>query len=447
MKRGMTSRVLTAAVAAVLLTVSAACGGSSGTADSGPTKITLWIQTGGWTDTDQAFVKQFNEKNTDVQIDYVSVPSDSIVSNLQLALRTGTGPDMWFGPSAAEVVPQGWAANVGDLLDDASKAAYAPYLEGKYDYIYDGQVMGLPSATVTVRLVYNKTLFKAAGLDPENPPKTYSEVQAAADAITASANGAAWGYALPMAMDGALINYVEPGVTGGNPDLTNYGGFNVKTGKFDMLAYEPAIALFRGLIASGAMYPGVGTLERDAMRAAFAAGKLGMYIGNSLEVGVMNNQLKTTVDWGAAPVPVPDGETLVNGTAFTGSVVFANSKTENKQALAKVYNAWMSPDRVGPLRKAGIIFPTSLTARADTQYDPADIHGYHDFEPGDIDANPAPSPGTLLTVPGASYTQVVNSLILDDADTNAALSDAAGRYDEAYAKALADGTMKQSDYQ
>lgn len=41
---------------------------------------------------------------------------------------------------------------------------------------YDGKLYGLPYMTDTRVLFYNKDHFRAAGLDPENPPKTWDEV-------------------------------------------------------------------------------------------------------------------------------------------------------------------------------------------------------------------------------------------------------------------------------
>ncbi|MEV0714310.1 extracellular solute-binding protein [Asanoa sp. NPDC050611] len=446
MARQWARRTLVATLAVTLAAV-AGCSGSGDDTQDGVTKVTIWSQVGGWTDIEKTFVQEFNAKNTGVQIDYVSMPADSIVDNLLLALRTGSGPDIFAGPGPTEVAPQGYTADLSEIMDDTTKKAYAPYLQGSYDFIYGGKLMGLPSATVTVRLMYNKDLFTAAGLDPTKPPTTYGEVKQAAEAITRTSNGKAYGYGLPLAFNGFLPNMIEPGVTGGNPDLTNFGAFNTKTGQFEMSAFKPAIQLFRDLNASKSLFPGAGTLNRDGMRTAFANGQIGMYVGNSLEMGTMNNQLKTKVKWGAAPVPVPDGQSLANGTAFTGTVWFVNAKIKNKAALSTVYNAWMGPGRVGPLQKAGVIFATNTTVRDDPQYKPADIYGYDDWAPGDIDKQPPLSPGGVVTPSGEPYSKVISALILGTGDIDGPLSDVSSRYNDAYQKAVKDGTLKAADFQ
>ncbi|GAA1692053.1 extracellular solute-binding protein [Nonomuraea maheshkhaliensis] len=47
----------------------------------------------------------------------------------------------------------------------------------------DGKVYGVPNVHYSVGLVYNRALFTKAGLDPNNPPKTWAEVREAAKKI------------------------------------------------------------------------------------------------------------------------------------------------------------------------------------------------------------------------------------------------------------------------
>jgi multiple sugar transport system substrate-binding protein len=49
--------------------------------------------------------------------------------------------------------------------------------------LYEGDTYGIPHETDVSVLFYNKTLFAQAGLDPNNPPRTWSEVEEAADAL------------------------------------------------------------------------------------------------------------------------------------------------------------------------------------------------------------------------------------------------------------------------
>ncbi|WP_327350948.1 ABC transporter substrate-binding protein [Streptomyces sp. NBC_01304] len=53
----------------------------------------------------------------------------------------------------------------------------------------DGKVYGVPNVSYSVGLVYNRKLFTEAGLNPEAPPKTWDEVQAAAKKIADLGDG------------------------------------------------------------------------------------------------------------------------------------------------------------------------------------------------------------------------------------------------------------------
>ena len=48
---------------------------------------------------------------------------------------------------------------------------------------------GLPRNNYNMGLVYNRKLFTQAGLNPDSPPKTWSEVQEAAKKIAALGAG------------------------------------------------------------------------------------------------------------------------------------------------------------------------------------------------------------------------------------------------------------------
>lgn len=49
---------------------------------------------------------------------------------------------------------------------------------------YEGETYGFPIRGNSIQLVYNKQMFRDAGLDPENPPKTFDELVDAAVALT-----------------------------------------------------------------------------------------------------------------------------------------------------------------------------------------------------------------------------------------------------------------------
>ncbi len=63
--------------------------------------------------------------------------------------------------------------------------AYLPAITGYYTDI-DGNMLSFPFNASTPILYYNKALFRQAGLDPNKPPKTWPEVEAAAHKLRAA---------------------------------------------------------------------------------------------------------------------------------------------------------------------------------------------------------------------------------------------------------------------
>ena len=72
-----------------------------------------------------------------------------------------------------------------DQAEDFSPNAYLPAVTGYYSDV-GGNMLSFPFNASTPILYYNKDLFRAAGLDPEAPPKTWPEVGAAAKRLRAA---------------------------------------------------------------------------------------------------------------------------------------------------------------------------------------------------------------------------------------------------------------------
>ena len=75
---------------------------------------------------------------------------------------------------------------VFELMRDEQEAfSPAAYLPAVTTYYADaaGNMLSFPFNASTPILYYNKDLFRAAGLDPEVPPKTWPELGAAAQAL------------------------------------------------------------------------------------------------------------------------------------------------------------------------------------------------------------------------------------------------------------------------
>ncbi len=108
------------------------------------------------------------------------------------AFRAGQAPDImqvFDVGTGVMMAAEGAIKPVADVLTDAGKTFdKSQYLPGIVAYYSkpDGTMLSFPFNSSSPILYYNKDIFTKAGLDPENPPKTWNEVFDAARKIKES---------------------------------------------------------------------------------------------------------------------------------------------------------------------------------------------------------------------------------------------------------------------
>ena len=181
-------RILALMMAALMTASLTACGGSggeskesSGGSDDGQVTLTFWS----WlptTDQSDEMIEKFEEENPDIKIDYTRTEQDDFFEKLQVAMASGTGPDL-FGMTTGAMMDQ-YAKFSADMKEVADQ-----YWEGWEEDIdqnsvaqcttEDGKVAGMPLLNAGMTTVmYNKTLMDECGID--KVPTTYEELKDAA---------------------------------------------------------------------------------------------------------------------------------------------------------------------------------------------------------------------------------------------------------------------------
>ena len=134
---------------------------------------------------------------------------------------------------------------------------------------------GLPFIGAGISFVWNKKLFKAAGLDPNTPPKTWRQVMAYAKKLTNTSAGT-YGYAIMDDTTGEMVNFY-PSI------MVNYGGKLVdSTGKwvFDDAKAQAGLNVLVSMYQDGYM-PKFGTFVGHDLDTAFLEGKVAMMLSYS----------------------------------------------------------------------------------------------------------------------------------------------------------------------
>lgn len=250
----------------------------------------------------------------------------------------------------------------------------------------DGKVYGLPWRNYSMGLLYSKTLFTKAGLDPANPPKTWDEVRDAAKKITALGEGVA-GYG-----DYSKSN------TGGwhfTAELFSVGGeVAVKDGDKWKAAFnsDKGKQVLRQLHDMRWADNSMGSrqlLEYADLIQMMASGKLGMYLAAGDNLKTIVNQYKGNyADYGLGPMPGAQG-TLGGGDGF-------------------MFNAKASPEKIrAGLKWLSFKFNNPSRIEHDNQYDVDNKNPVGLPEPniwtGDAAKTKAEADAKLANVPVANF--------------------------------------------
>lgn len=199
MHRRRTGRAI-ALAAGLSLTLAACAGQGSGEGSGGgasddgsPTRLVLWH---GMTGPDgpavQQIIDDFNASQDEVVVEPNVMPWDVLYQKVLTSLSSNDGPQIVA--MSASNVPQyatkGALASLDDFYADDTYLDTSVLPEAaRGAAVVDGTAYGVPLNIAPMMLYWNKDLFAAAGLDPEQPPATWDEFAEMAEALTVDENG------------------------------------------------------------------------------------------------------------------------------------------------------------------------------------------------------------------------------------------------------------------
>ena len=140
----------------------------------------------------QKFVDSSIAAYKDVGVKSMLQDTAVVISQFQTAAAAGNAPDiqyLWNGIYHMESVWLGYVKALNGLVkDDIIKASNPTILSH-----FGGNIYRLGWYPLPMFWCYNKVLFEKAGLDPENPPKTWDELLVACDKLKSSGTEAIGG--------------------------------------------------------------------------------------------------------------------------------------------------------------------------------------------------------------------------------------------------------------
>ncbi len=278
-------------------------------------------------------VKEFNALNNGIKIEYREIQLDDVVSEAMRAYSTGQAPDIIAidNPDHALFSSHGAFLDLTDMIARSSVVKTANYFPGPLKSVmWKDKYYGIPKATNTIALYYNKDMFKAAGLDPSKPPQTWDELIADARKLTDPAKNV---YGITFSAkaneEGTFQFLPWAQMAGASYDHINTDGA-VK-----------ALTTWKEIIDQKLASPDTLTRSQWDATATFNAGNAAMAISGPWEIDRMLKDAK--FDWGVALLPVPqEGAPRSSAMGDYNWAIFSNSK--HPQKAFKVLEYFVSQD-------------------------------------------------------------------------------------------------------
>ena len=319
--------------------------------------------------------KLYQKTNPNISVDYRVTPWASYDATYTAAFASSNPPDLHYDVPLyfSKYAKAGALVPLDQKFGSAFTAAKKPYDPTAFEATFQGHVYGMPFLGAGTFFVWNKKLFKAAGLDPNSPPTTWTQVMAYAKKLTS--NGVS-GYGLMDNTTGELVNFY-PSI------LINYGGkFLDSSGKW--VLDDPKAAA--GLDVLAKMYqagymPKFGTFVGHDINTAFFEGKIAMMLTLSNFISPQIEQYKG-FEIGISKVP----RGPVNGQTV-GAYGFWSiaSKSKYPQETWDLMQFLCSPKVMGGYCRLTQLFP----ARKDV----------HPFPANSLLGRIAPTQGNFLATP------------------------------------------------
>ncbi len=293
-------------------------------------------------------VAEFEQEFPNIAVEWETLEQSQYRETLPLMFQSEDAPDIFFWLGAdrvltmAELLDQGWIAplDAASLPEDfTSRWEDGSFLEGInmvdseiYSFPFNDNFVWGPGYMYT-----NKDVFRQAGLDPDSPPTTWSELRAVCETIVEETG--IYCLSVPLGNNLQRTWYPLAGV--------NYTDsfFDYQAGRFNM--DDPrqleTFNYLQGFFNDDLVVPG--NNDQNFARQAMANGQAAIYFGGAWMPGVFAGYEIPDLDLGVFPPPVPDeGRTGSLRQSFSENKFYISSQSEHA-AEATLFLEWMTrPD-------------------------------------------------------------------------------------------------------
>jgi sn-glycerol 3-phosphate transport system substrate-binding protein len=323
--------------------------------------------------------KDFNSSQTAYRV----VPTfkgsyDESMTAAIAAFRAGNAPhilQVFEVGTATMMASRNAIVPVGEVMKKAGVTfdpnAYVPAVAGYYT-APNGQMLSFPFNSSTTVFHYNKDAFRAAGLDPNSPPKTWPEVTLAAAKLKAS------GHKCPFTTSWVSWTQLESFSAWHNTEFATLGngmrGMNARL-SFNSPLHLRHIENLGNMAKQGLfVYKGRG----NAADATFVSGECAMTTGSSALYGNIKRNAKFENGISTLPyypdVPGAPQNTVIGGASLW---VMAGKKDDEYKGVAQFFAHLSKPEEAAKSHQRTGYLPLTTAS-----YQLTEKSGFYKQNPG-----------------------------------------------------------------
>jgi len=365
----------------------------------------------GWIKKEVALYEKAHPK---VKISVVTQSTDTLTSAFTTAAQTKSGPDIATQWATLPTLTPAWNGASVPISD------YVPASEIKNwistpENMWQGKLWAMPQYLIGIPFVWNKTLFKKAGLDPNKGPKTWADLLTDAKKLKAAGitpfgignkdgYGGAWFFSLVGKQNLNSIDELKDAMIGkANFADPKFSGF------YQLLA---------DLRTNHYLNSDVASISFEQGFQLFGQKKVGMSWGTDGNVAAWEKQLGAK-NIGIGPIPIwGHGKLATSYDVTQSSDAFITKWSKHPRAAAQflvflhsqqALKAWYAATGVFPADKR---FPASQVtdplAKQLLKLDQSPVSVWpENFVPPQVDGNADLAGGELITSGSASPSAVV----------------------------------------
>ena len=343
-------------------------------AQQGKVKVRFWYGLGGQPgEIMKAQVAKFNASQSAAEVELVFQQSYAgVQQKFQAALVGGDLPELVQLEihSTPQFALQGALTPLDTFFANDTAFNFADFFPASLiSQRIEGKLYGLPINRSTPVMYFNKDMFKAAGLDPAKPPKTWSEFRDAAQKLAKTENGE-----LKVAGFDPQPEtwYFEAMVWGNGGD---FASADLKSATFAQPGAE-ILQLWADMIYKDKTARLVGGENAgEQRRQNFIQGRSAMFFASTGAVAGLLNDVKT-FEWMTAFVPGSDGKQPGIPTGGATAGIPAKISDDRKQAAWEFLKWFTSPEQAASWSEQTGYFPVRQSA-----VDTLTKKGYYDKAP------------------------------------------------------------------